>query len=499
MRSDPTAAIAGMALLAISHAFATAPSLANALGAVANAAPPGVVGVTEPGEELPGGAATADSPAPEGAFSQPSTNIGFEGGLDFKIGRAVFRKTWLAAPAATRLSDGLGPLYNARSCHGCHVRDGRGRPPTPDLPGNADGALVVHLSVPPRTASERRLLAGGLMPPIGDPVYGHQLQERAIEGHRREGRLRLDYETQSVKLADGAIVDLRKPVYAIADLEYGPLHAEAVLSPRVAPPMIGLGLLEAIPERALLAIADPEDEDGDGISGRLSRVWSLFSGSPAIGRFGWKAGAASVLEQSALAFTRDIGISNWLIPQPSGDCTASQQACLRSPGGSSDDDDEVSRRLLSAVARYARNLAVPKRRVHQTHAIIEGKKLFTSIGCAKCHVPSHVTGENREEPHLSGQQIWPYTDLLLHDMGDGLADGLAEGAGDAREWRTAPLWGIGLTQVVSGHTYFLHDGRARNLTEAILWHGGEAQKARDGFAALPRTERDTLLAFLNSL
>jgi CxxC motif-containing protein (DUF1111 family) len=306
------------------------------------------------------------------------------------------------------------------------------------------------------------------------------------------------YEEFPVELAGGATVTLRRPTYGVSDPAYGPLHPDTMLSPRVAQPMIGLGLLEAIPEADLLARADP---DGDGISGRPNLVWSEAEDRVAMGRFGWKAGQARIAEQAASAMAGDIGLSNPLAPFPAGDCTPAQADCLAAPDGASPQfaDLEAPADVMELVAYYSRHLAVPARRDAGSAEVLAGKRLFYQAGCIACHVPKHATARDAADPALRGQLIWPYTDLLLHDMGEGLADGRPEGVADGREWRTAPLWGIGLTETVNGHTFFLHDGRARNLTEAILWHGGEARKARDGFAALAKQERDALIKFLESL
>lgn len=309
------------------------------------------------------------------------------------------------------------------------------------------------------------------------------------------------YTEEAVTLADGEVVRLRRPSYRIADLGYGPLHPTTMISPRMTPQMIGLGLLEAVPEADVLVREDAEDKNGDGISGRANRVWSNEHGKPMLGRFGWKAGQPTVLQQSAEAFAGDIGIGSPLVQQAWGDCTPAQKLCREAPHGGTDKapNEEIGSKLLDLVGFYARNLAVPVRREPAAPAVLAGKALFSSIGCAACHTPSHVTGDASPDEHLRRQRIWPYTDLLLHDMGDGLADGRPEGLADGREWRTAPLWGIGLTAIVNGHTFFLHDGRARDITEAILWHGGEAQRARDAFAALPAEDRKRLVAFVNSL
>lgn len=487
--------------LAIRYAglFSRATAIALVSGLIAGPARADAPAV-EPGEEMPGGAATsragANGPA---AFSHPSANMSLEGQLDFRIGNAMFRKIWLPAPSPEPVSDGLGPLFNARSCEGCHLKDGRGRPPIPGQPDDKATSMLLKLSVPPQTGEHRKLLGYGRVSAIPAPVYGGQLQDRAIKGHKAEGRMRISYKEMPVTLAGGEIVRLRKPTYAIADLGYGPMHPEVMLSPRIAPQMIGLGLLEAIPQEAILALADPEDENADGISGRPNLAWPTASKDLTLGRFGWKAGAASVLDQSAAAFANDIGISSWLARAPSGDCTATQLLCLQAPNGNSERGEEISRKLLESVAHYSRNLAVPKRRDAAARHVLAGKAIFSAIGCAGCHTPTFMTGKHDRDPHLSHQKIWPYTDLLLHDMGEGLADNRPEARADGREWRTAPLWGIGLTGQVSGHAFFLHDGRARSITEAILWHGGEARGSRDAFAAMARKDRLRLVAFVTSL
>lgn len=454
----------------------------------------------EPGEELPGGEATSRNPTLDrNAFSHPSGNIGFEGELDFKIGNAMFRKVWVSAPSSTTKSDGLGPLFNSRSCQSCHLKDGRGHPPAANWPADDAVSMMLRLSIPPQNDEQRKLVETHRVKFIPEPVYGAQLQDHAIQGHAIEGRMNIRYEETEVGLGDGTVVSLRKPTYSVTDTGFGPMHPDTMLSPRIAPQMIGMGLLEAIPESDIIVRADPDDENGDGISGKAQRVWSPRQKKVTLGRFGWKAGTPSILEQSAEAFSADIGISSWLFPAPSGECTKGQRVCLDAPNGRSGEEEEIDRELLDLVARYSRNLGVPARRNADAPDVLAGKALFSELGCTACHTPSYVTGALEGEQHLSGQKIWPYTDLLLHDMGEGLADNRPEGEATGTEWRTPPLWGIGLTKSVSDHTFFLHDGRARNLTEAILWHGGEAQAARDGFVALGTQDRERLLAFLNSL
>ncbi|WP_170533524.1 di-heme oxidoreductase family protein [Ruegeria atlantica] len=446
-------------------------------------------------EDLPAGAATVRARADADAFSQPSGNLSFEQELDFKVGNGLFKKIWVSSPASTLASDGLGPLYNARSCQRCHIKDGRGH--TPNGPDDNAISMFLRVSIP----------GGGGYDEIEDyittqpePNYGGQMQDLALPGHPAEYRLDITYKDVPVTLSDGETVTLRKPTYAAADLGYGPLHPEAMLSPRVAPQMIGLGLLEAIPVADLLANADPDDADGDGISGRPNIVWAMEYGAPMMGRFGHKAGMPTIMEQSAAAFAGDIGISSPLYPASHGDCTDAQIGCATAPHGDGDVREfEIDQIGMDLVAFYSRNLGVPARRDVEDPQVLHGKQVFYDTGCASCHTPAFVTHRMSDRPEQSFQLIWPYSDLLLHDMGEGLADNRPEGRATGREWRTPPLWGVGLTEQVSGHTQFLHDGRAQSLLEAILWHGGEAQAARDTVVAMPKPDRDALIHFLESL
>lgn len=453
-------------------------------------------------EDLPGGEATSKQRAiNRNSFSQPSGNLDFKREFDFKIGNGLFRKLWVSSPASTTASDGLGPLYNARACQRCHLRDGRGHAPSANWPQDDAISMLMRLSIPPQTDAHRAALKSRMASVIAEPVYGGQLQDFGIQGHPAEGRIRIDYENLPVDLSDGTTILLRKPRYTVADPGYGPLHADVMMSPRVANQMIGLGLLEAIPASDILALADPDDADGDGISGRVNLVWSQEYGKPLPGRFGWKAGQPTIRQQSAAAFSGDIGISTTLNPSGAGDCSDAQQACLRAPNGNTQrlGNVEASGTMLDLVAFYSRNLAVPARREFDAPQVLAGKALFYGAGCVSCHRPKFVTSRDGVQRELAGQLIWPYTDMLLHDMGDGLADNRPEGDANGREWRTAPLWGIGLTEAVSGHTQFLHDGRARSLLEAILWHGGEAESARQRVMEMTKAQRDQLIGFLNSL
>lgn len=451
----------------------------------------------EPFEDKPAGAATVRFTDSPDAFSQFSANTPFARQADFKLGNALFRKFWVAAPASTRASDGLGPLYNARACQDCHLKDGRGH--VPDGPADKAVSMFLRLSVPGGTTPQA---IEGWLATQDEPTYGGQFQDFASPGQVAEGRMVISYTDLPMTFADGEVVVLRKPEYSVADLGYGPMAPDAMLSPRVAPQMIGLGLLEAIPAADILARADENDADGDGISGRASIVPSAEFGVPMLGRFGYKGGAATVKDQSAAAFSGDMGLSTQLHPNPWGDCTAAQTACIDAPHGQEPgvrDGLEVDAQSLDLVAFYARNLGVPARRGADDPQVLRGKSVFYAAQCTACHTPKYVTHRLEGQPEQSFQLIWPYTDLLLHDMGEGLADNRPEGRATGSEWKTPPLWGTGLTKAVSGHSQFLHDGRAQSLIEAILWHGGEAGPARDTVLALPKTDRAALIAFLESL
>ncbi|MCP1642170.1 CxxC motif-containing protein (DUF1111 family) [Pseudomonas citronellolis] len=444
--------------------------------------------VAEPGEALSGGGATVYQ-ADRNAYSMPSGNLTPSRRLDFSVGNSFFRNPWVIAPTTTTARDGLGPLYNTNACQNCHIKDGRGHPPGPkDI--NAV-SMLVRLSIPAGAEDARTLKRLGVVP---EPVYGGQLQDSAIPGVAPEARVRMDYEPLKVSFKDGTEVELRKPILRLTELGYGPMHPDTLFSARVAPPMIGLGLLEAIPEAAILANADAEDRNGDGIRGRANRVWDDARQQTVLGRFGWKAGQPDVAQQNAHAFSGDMGLTSPLLP--SDDCTEAQVDCRQAVDGGK---PEVSQRIFDQVAFYARNLAVPARRKVDDPQVLAGKALFHQAGCAGCHTPKFTTGPDAAEPELANQVIRPYSDLLLHDMGEGLADNRPEFLASGRDWRTPPLWGIGLTEVVNGHTQFLHDGRARNLLEAVLWHGGEAESARQRVLAFDAAQRSALLDFLNSL
>jgi len=414
--------------------------------------------------------ATREVPLDEAAFTHHAAALTFDERIHFRKGLVIFERLWVPAPSRSSLNriDGLGPLYNASACSRCHLRNGRGSSPAND---RGLKNLVVRVAIPGANGAPAR----------PEPVYGRQIQTAAIPGYAAEAAMRVTYSDQTVALADGTVVQLQNPTYTANDLAYGPLHADAAFSPRVAPPMIGLGLLEAIAEDDILANADPDDRDGDGISGRAAVAPSSETGAVTLGRFGWRAEQPSVFDQAAAAFVDDIGMSTFVRPEGYGDCRPAQVACREAVDGA--DPTEIEDYSFEMVVYFSRQIAVPMRETADDRA-------FVDAGCANCHrqsfeVPGHDGGP--------AQIIQPYTDMLLHDLGDGLADGTGH------EWRTAPLWGLGLTKTVNADAGFLHDGRARTISEAILWHGGEAAAARDAVINMAPDKRQSLLDFLESL
>jgi len=447
----------------------------------------------EPGEALSAGAATVWR-GDVNAYALPSANLSAARRVDFSVGNSFFRNPWVIAPSTTTARDGLGPLFNTNACQNCHIRDGRGQPPEPGA-SNAV-SMLVRLSVPPTADAADSVRRLGFAP---EPVYGMQLQDMAIPGVRPEGRVRVRYTAVPVTFADGFTVELRKPELNIDQLGYGPLDPWVRMSARIAPPMIGLGLLEAIPEAAILANAQAQAADDNGVRGRPNRVFDDATGQVVLGRFGWKGAQPSLDQQNAHAFAGDLGITSSL--RPMDDCTPEQAACLGAANGNQSDTEpfEVSDNIRRLVLFYSRNLGVPARRDEASAQVLKGKSLFHQAGCQGCHVPEYRTGADAAEPELANQTIRPYTDLLLHDMGPGLADGHSEFLARGQDWRTPPLWGIGLSKTVNPRGRFLHDGRARDLLEAVLWHDGEAGAAKSKVLRFNADERAALLAFLESL
>ncbi len=418
------------------------------------------------------------------SFGLPAPQLTNEERRLFERGDSFFTQNWVTAPASTDARDGLGPTFNAQACSSCHVLDGRGAPPDPTGEETRLG-LLMRISVPGADDSTGA--------PLPDPNYGGQIQDNAVLGVEPEGSLDVTYTTVPGTYDDGAPYELREPTYSIGNLAFGPLADDILMSPRLAPQVMGMGLLEAVPEEALLELADPDDADGDGISGRPNMVWDARKNEPVLGRFGWKANVATVEQQVSGAFLGDIGITSAL--NPVENCPTSQTVCAQAPDGGS---PELTDERLGTVTFYNRTLSVPAMRDTETEAVRAGYKTFNAIGCSSCHVETLQTGAS-DVATLADQTIHPYTDLLLHDMGDGLADGRPDFAADGNEWRTPPLWGLGLIDNVNGHRFLLHDGRARTIEEAILWHGGEAEDSAQAFRVLSADQRDDLLAFLEAL
>jgi CxxC motif-containing protein (DUF1111 family) len=410
-----------------------------------------------------------------GAFSSAFPSMSAAHEHVHEVGDGAFSQTFVTAPAP--INPGLGPIFNNVSCTSCHINDGRGKPPV----GNEQiSSLLIRVSIPGADAH------GG---PNPVPGFGVQLQQRSVYGKPAEAQVQITYTEKTHTFADGEAYALRFPTYALQN-PYASLPADVMMSPRVAPPVFGLGLLQAIAEADILALADPGDNNDDGISGKPNYVWNVMEGKKTLGRFGWKASNPTVLQQSAGAYNEDMGITNFVFSKESA-------------GDQFPYDDlgvyEVSDSLLQSVEFYVRTLAVPSRRAADNSIVLAGKKIFTEAKCAACHTPRQRTTTDVAFREVSNQVIFPYTDLLVHDMGPDLADHRPDFEADGQEWRTSPLWGIGLTRIVNGHQNFLHDGRARTLIEAIMWHGGEAEQSKDYVNSLSKADRDALIKFIESL
>ncbi|UOB17994.1 di-heme oxidoreductase family protein [Abyssalbus ytuae] len=434
----------------------------------------------EEGEELSGGTVTVFDFS-QNAFGLQAPNLSDEESLLFFVGNSFFNQNWVTAPASTTARDGLGPLFNARACSSCHFKDGRGR--APEFSGELAHGLLLRVNI-------GNDINGA---PLPDPNYGGQIQDQAIPNIDTEAGFEVTYEEITGSYPDGTSYSLRKPSYIITNQTFGELSTNARLSPRVANQMIGLGLLEAIDETIILSLEDENDTNNDGISGKANYVWDVSSQSLKLGRFGWKANQPSILQQIAAAFSGDLGITSSVFPNEN--CPPGID-CASVPNGG---EPEISDENFNTVLLYSSTLAVPARRDVDKTEVLEGKQLFEQINCVACHLPKITTGTHPTINALSNQTIRPYTDMLLHDMGDGLSDNSQDFLATKNEWRTPPLWGLGLIKTVNGHTYLLHDGRARNTEEAILWHDGEAKKAKNAFMELTKTEREKIITFIQSL
>ncbi len=410
------------------------------------------------------------------SFDNPAPNLNAVN-LDLHLGGdAQFEAAFVTAPAP--VNSGLGTQFNNTSCIACHPKDGRAPFPT-DI--NELSGFFLRTSIPGTDACGAPNLT---------PGFGGQLANHANFGVEPEVSFGVSYQDIPVTFTDGTVVILRKPTYFVTN-SYIPFPSNAMLSPRIGPPVYGLGLLEAITEHDILLKQDIDDIDGDGISGKANYVCDPETNSTALGRFGWKANTPTVMTQSAGAYNGDMGVTSPLFPIES--------SFGQTNGDNLNDDPEISQEVLDQVALYCRTLAVPAARNLDNTEVARGFELFEDAKCTSCHTPKHITGNFPSIPAISNQTIYPYTDMLLHDMGEGLADGRPDFLADGNEWKTRPLWGIGLTNIVNGHTNFLHDGRARNLEEAILWHGGEAEDSQLFYTKLNKKDREALLAFVNAI
>jgi CxxC motif-containing protein (DUF1111 family) len=438
----------------------------------------------ETGEELSGGEHLTAFDFSENAFGVESKKLTTQELTDFVVGNSVFRSNWVTAPASVQSLDGVGPIMNSISCGGCHFKDGRGRPPA--FPGENVSGLLFRLSIPG---------SGSHNEPVPHPSYGGQIQDKSILNVTAEAQFAISYEEVTGSYEDGSTYVLRKPVYNFSNLAYGDLDPAIMISPRVAQQIAGLGLLENVDEATILSFVDENDQDHDGISGRANYVWNHQAQAVQLGRFGWKANQPTIIQQTAGAFNGDMGITTTIFPDD-GLTNAQREEYADVPNGG---EPELEDKRLHQIELYIRALSVPARRNWTDQDVLHGKQLFKTLNCNGCHVMEMQTGSGSSLSTLNGQTIRPFTDLLLHDMGPELADQRPDFLATGSEWRTSPLWGIGMIKTVNGHTTLLHDGRARNMEEAILWHGGEAENARDEFKRLSASERTGLIRFLESL
>ena len=419
-------------------------------------------------------------------------NVGRIKELEFWSGFSFFRDPWVIAPASTTGRDGLGPLFNTRSCITCHHDGGRG----PMSPVGLHNPSSLLIRIGSTVAGVNAI----------DPNYGGQIQPSSItllnqsisEQPQGEAMLDLQYKTIKGQFADGLPFELIKPSYTLSHFSHGPLADNLGLSPRYAPSIYGMGLLDAISDQDLLAQEDINDANNDGISARYNRVVDRITNEQkAIGRFGFKALHPSLNQQVAAAFVGDIGITSAMFPNEN--CTDVQVGCKQVAKIGHPTGVEAPERVMRRVNDFSAYIGVQPARRLTSKKVQQGRTLFYQAGCNACHTPSYTTDKNYPLSELANQKIWPYTDLALHDMGDGLSDGITEVDANGREWRTPPLWGIGMQKELSATARFLHDGRARSIEEAILWHGGEATPAQQQFIQMSKAQRESLLSFIKAI
>ncbi|SEW34655.1 di-heme oxidoreductase family protein [Chitinophaga arvensicola] len=435
---------------------------------------PGTFDESEYDPRLSGGEATFFD-ATSKAFSHSIPGLNEHDQHVHDVGDDQSDQTFVTAPAP--VNSGLGPIYNNVSCKSCHHNDGKGNPTT----GLNTSSMLVRLSIPGADAN------GG---PVAVPGFGLQLQDLAIFGRQPEAKVNISYTDQAFIYPDGNTTMMHKPVYQLTN-PYLPLPGNVMISARMAPPFFGLGLLDMIPESTITGFAAQQASDNRGISGRPNYVYDVASGKKMLGRYGMKANTATLLTQVAAAYQQDMGVTSRIFPQESAFGQSQNEGRAADP--------QLEDTILDATVFYIKTLSVPARRNTTDPQVKQGEVLFTQTGCASCHIPTVQTGTDVRFKALSNQRIHPYTDLLLHDMGDALADGRPDFLASGSEWKTPALWGIGLFEKTNGIPYYLHDGRARSLPEAILWHGGEAAESKAAFVKLSASERDNLVLFLKSL
>ncbi|MBF96350.1 MAG: hypothetical protein CFH34_01587 [Alphaproteobacteria bacterium MarineAlpha9_Bin4] len=436
----------------------------------------------ERSEALTGGAGTVDKVG-KNAYSHHFTTLKFEDRQNFLIGNAFFRKLWIAAPSSTISSDGLGPLYNARACQSCHIKDGRGHLPITEKP----------LSLVMKVGKYKKL---NLLPNVS---YGKQFQFFAIPGMSSEVEGKIIRSSINRKLSKDYNLNYKTIDFNIETFNYGKIDFNNSISLRVSPQVYGVGLLEAIEDSDILSKSDEHDFNKDGVSG-IARIVKDEYGNNRIGRFGIRASTSNLLVQSGVAFMHDMGISNPIGRNAYGDCTKIQKNCFKfTTGINKNSKTETSKEILDKIVFYLSSLSPPKRRDVNDKDVLKGKEIFYNANCTSCHTPKYVTSKNAKLDFLKFQLIWPYTDLLLHDMGEGLADKNLQMEITNREWKTPPLWGIGLAKEVNPRATFLHDGRADTILEAILWHDGEAKNSINYLLKNHKKELDKLVKFVESL
>ena len=440
---------------------------------------------------LPGGE-TSNQVENKNSFSLSSRNLEEHMRINFLVGNALFERMWEDSSISKNIAkDGLGPFFSARSCESCHINDGRGHIPLT----NKEDKISVVIQISQNVEQSNDYIKN-----LEDDIYGGQISEFAVKDVLKEADIIIDYKYSLEMYEDGRVVELRRPIIKIDNLNYGDFNESTTFSARIAQPMIGLGLIEHISDQSLLMNEDINDTNNDGVSGKANKVWDIENEKLAIGRFGWKAAQPSVYQQTADAFYHDMGLSNKLYSNPFN-CTSKQVECTKAISGNSEeyDDLEVSSDQLDLVTFYSSQLGVPARRSINAENVKKGKEIFFELNCNSCHVESFTTGDSGSHANLNNQIIYPYSDFLLHDMGESLSDGVSEFSAQESEWRTPPLWGIGLTNIVSEEYGYLHDGRARTIEEAILWHGGEANEIIQNYKKLKKSEVNQLLSFINSL